>query len=89
MTDEETLLIGALLDGWEQALHNVDSLWQVVQLVPDWEAKLRDAINNRFRFQTTQERFLPMRRAIQAILEGAEISTALQQALAGIKKFPS
>ncbi len=69
------MLIDRLLDGWEQALHNVDSLFQVVQLVPDWQAKWNDALNDSFRRQVTTDRFASMREAVKEIRQGKGVES--------------
>lgn len=76
----------ALLSGWESALHNVDSLWQVVQLVPDWENKLQQALADPDRKLATEKRFAPMRRAVTQILSGAAGLPALRAAIEDMKK---
>jgi len=79
-------LIVALTNGWESSLHNVDSLYQVVQFVPDWESKVRDALNDSHRQQGTQSRFAPMRHAVEEILQGAGGLAALQRAVEQMNK---
>jgi hypothetical protein len=68
------------------ARHEVDSLYQVVQLVPDWESKFRDAFNDPLRQQGTQASFAPLKRAVEEILQGADAFAALERALAELNK---
>jgi len=87
MTQEETdITIDRLLDGWEEALHIVDSLWQVVQTVPDWESKLRNAWNDPFRVRMTREGFSPVREAIREMRAGVPGIESLDKALEKLNK---
>jgi len=87
MTIEESeITIKALLSGWEGALHSADSMFQVIQSVPDWQKKLDEATQDKFRRQATTDRFAPIIQAVRKMLEGASGIEPLKQALATIKK---
>jgi len=77
---EADLLIDRLLDGWEQALHNVDSLWQVVQAVPDWKSRLQAALDDSLRFRATADRFSPMKDAVRVMRAGISGVESMQRA---------
>jgi septation ring formation regulator EzrA len=92
MTPEE-ILIAFLLSGWEKAVHNSDSLLQVVQLIPDWKSKYDAAQANSLRQQHTQERIDELRNLCSEILKSQgdreELYSLLQSSLARLSKPPN
>jgi hypothetical protein len=81
-------IIRALLAGWLQCLHNVDSLFQVVQLVPDWKLKMDEALHDPARIEATDSRFAPIYEAVNDILAGSPNAPALQRAVEKLQKPP-
>ena len=86
MTKQDKILVSSLLEGWQRCVHNVDSLFQLVQVVPDWEAKLTQALKDPARIHATENRFVPLKRAVIEIMEGAQGLPALERAIRDLKK---
>jgi len=64
----------------------MDSLFQLVQAVPDWEVKLTQALNDPARIHATENRFVPLKRAVVEIMEGAAGLPAFERAIRDLKK---
>lgn len=67
--DKHKALEALLFNGWAGALHNMDSLLQVVQSVPDWTIKYQQAFDNPLRRQHTQEKVDSLLRVGNEILQ--------------------
>jgi hypothetical protein len=79
MTSNEERLVSFLLDGWENALHNVDTLIQVTKDVPDAKKQFEYWQRDTLRVESTIDRFYPLREAAQAVIEGAELDSQLRE----------
>lgn len=86
MTKQDKILVSSLLEGWQRCVHNVDSLFQLVQAVPDWEAKLTQALKDPDRIHATENRFVPLKRAVIEIMEGGAGLPAVERAIRDLKK---
>ncbi len=84
----ETLLWMAM-EGWLGARHEVDSLYMLVQNDPDWKAKFQEQYQDPFRRQMTEDRFQPIVNAVRRVMDGAEPSSTLAQALTEMQKVPN
>lgn len=86
--EEAAAIIDRLLDGWEGALHNVDSLWQIVQHAPNWKEDFRAAFDNPLRIQSTKDRFAPVRQTVEAVRQGGGLE-AVQRIFEAAKRGPN
>jgi hypothetical protein len=95
MADESLMqsLIGFAIEGWSGARHEVDALYIVVQELPNWQGKLREALDDPFRRQMTDDRFDPLRQAVLRIihedLSAEEGYSLLKESLALTQKSPN
>jgi hypothetical protein len=86
MTTQDKILVSSLLEGWQRCFHNRDILFQLVQVVPDWEKKLTQALNDPARIHATENRFVSLKRAVIEIMEGGASLPALERAVQDLKK---
>jgi len=87
MTPEQTEeLILVLLEGWAVSKHESDSLFLALQENTEWKSKFRFHFDDQFRRETTEIQFSPLRKAIRAILSGAEPYSSLEQAVLELEK---
>ena len=80
-------LIDLLLDGWEQCLHNADSLWQAGQGFPGFDLRRQNALADPFRQQATREHFAAMRIAVADLRAGVPENEAAQRLLETMRKI--
>lgn len=70
MTHDQQLIVAFLLDELEKSLHMRDSALQIAQELPGWEEKYQAALQDSLRKHYTQENFAPMRKLLDAFVQG-------------------
>jgi cytochrome c peroxidase len=84
----EHVLIATLIDGWEEADHTTDSLIQVLQSIPDWESRFREAFADPLLASQSREKFAQVRKAVEDVLSGQEPYSRFEQFVAARQRRP-
>lgn len=74
---------------FEDSCHMRDSALQVIQSIPDWQQRYREALDNPLRQQHTHELVDPLRTVVDALFRGEVTDALLDGMRAKMSKLPN